>query len=537
MPCLIQRILTFKEAVSFPTVRIIGLDGVDKTGLYKYAWSVDGACWTAWVDYGTYRQIAKNLEGDFYLRVLVNDSIGEVYINEHLTQCYSLCLLGHTFEDLACENPNLFDPYANLDCALLLQQQLADSVVCMLGIPVYYFRVEPDQSSKDWTFKEYVLHNVVACKQIKLMITDGQLPSSNPKLSELDFDWETDWETEVSKTQFARAFGDNVFPKARDFLYIPMMRRMWEVNAAYDERNEGLLWRSTTWKLSLVKYNESTNTDTGEFEEIIDNLLTQYSESFETNENIEQDRQSGSAQISAPRFAATNLYNLFMEDAVRKAYTRNDVSILDKIYCHHNTIVARNLYKFRNENGCVTYQKGLCGDSGMIGFILETAGHLNGDTHKDIANFGPIHFEVGYTDKQFTVGVEELVANLEPFSTYLVIYRWDRNTFTKELSIYKHVHRTDFPIYKLKPEQFWFDLENPVAELVGPYNNDYILDSEQSCQIHGWPVQMTNVRIYNRPVDHDEAIRESLKYTTTDERCVMADLARPINSGRGFEVR
>ena len=32
-----------------------------------------------------------------------------------------------------------------------------------------------------------------------------------------------------------------------------MMNRMWDVNAAYDEKNEGLMWRSTTWKLQLVK--------------------------------------------------------------------------------------------------------------------------------------------------------------------------------------------------------------------------------------------------------------------------------------------
>jgi hypothetical protein len=48
---------------------------------------------------------------------------------------------------------------------------------------------------------------------------------------------------------------------------------------------------------------------------------------------------------------------------------------------------------------------------------------------------------------------------------------------------------------------------------------------------------VTNIKLYNRTLDHDEAIKESLKYTTTDERCVFADLARPLNSGRGFAVR
>ena len=42
-----------------------------------------------------------------------------------------------------------------------------------------------------------------------------------------------------------------------------MMKRMWEVNSAYDEKNTGLMWRSTTWKLQLVKYNDINISETG----------------------------------------------------------------------------------------------------------------------------------------------------------------------------------------------------------------------------------------------------------------------------------
>ena len=143
----------------------------------------------------------------------------------------------------------------------------------MLGIPIYYIKVAPDLDTADYTFKEYALHNVESIKQIKLMIPDGEMPSSNPKLTEFDFDWETDWEVEISKTQFAAAFGDEAFPKQRDFIYIPMMKRMWEVNSAYDEKKDGLMWRSTTWKLALVKYNESTNVSTNEWGDVIDGWL------------------------------------------------------------------------------------------------------------------------------------------------------------------------------------------------------------------------------------------------------------------------
>ena len=82
-----------------------------------------------------------------------------------------------------------------------------------------------------------------------------------------------------------------------------------------------------------------------------------------------------------------------------------------------------------------------------------------------------------------------------------------------------------------------FDFENPVAELTGSYNNDYIIKSEQPCQIHPWPLQVTNVKLYNTYLDRSDAIKESIKYTTTNERCIFADLARPINAGHGYTIR
>ena len=93
----------------------------------------------------------------------------------------------------------------------------------------------------DYTFKEYLLHNVVDMKHLKLVCQDGTMPSSKPQMTEFDFDWETDWEVEISKTAFAKAFGDKAFPKQRDIIWIPLMGRMWEVNSAYKEKNEAYM--------------------------------------------------------------------------------------------------------------------------------------------------------------------------------------------------------------------------------------------------------------------------------------------------------
>ena len=538
MSCGIQRIIKLNNAISACDIIVFDADNNDVTLKCSYSWSTDGVCWTGWTNYQNYIRISKMLETDFYIRILISTSLGKLIIDNCHTTDYSICIdSSQTFIQDFCGESNLFRPYDNLDCALQLQQQLADSVVCMFGIPIYYFRCDPKPETADYTFKEYVLHNVVAVKQLKLMIKDGAMPSSNPKLTEFDFDWETDWETELSKTQFATAFGDNAIPKYGDFIYIPMMQRMWDVNAAYDEKNEGLMWRSTTWKLQLVKYSESTAYDENEFTGIIDSLIPNtYENTFGQYESIEQERISQSPQVSAPMFAATNLYDIFMEDAIRKQYTKNDVTVIDKQYSHRANVVARNMYRFKNENGCVTYQKGICGDDGTLMFIIETPGSFSEILKRDIIQFGNLRVSLSYSNA-FTLEFNDLRAKLEPFKSYMCIIKWNKTNFTISMEVYNYTHRNDIPIYKLRPEMYWFDFENPIYSDTSNYNLDLSTSESMQCQVHGYPIQMTNIKYYNAYLNNEEALTEAIKYTTNHINCVFNDVSRHINSGHGYAVK
>ena len=539
MSCKLKRIIQLKEAIISSNINIFDNNDIDITNICSYSWSVDGICWSGWTTYDNYLKITNRLESDFYLRILITTGLSKIFINGCPITNYSICIdSSNVFLNNLCAETNLFQPYNNLDCALQLQQQLSDSVVCMFGIPIYYFKVAPNKKTGDFTFKEYVLHNVVDVKQIKLMIKDGQMPSSNPKLTEFDFDWETDWETEVSKTQFAAAFGDNAIPMYGDFLYIPMMQRMWDVNAAYDEKNEGLMWRSNTWKLQLVKYSDSTNVLENEFNDIIDSLIPKtYENTFGIFERQEQEKETSIAQISAPMFAATNLYDIFMEDAIRKQYTKNDVVIIDKQYSHRANVVARNMYRFKNENGCITYQKGICGDEGTLMFIFETPGSLDNSIERDIIQFGNLHVKLSFIDNKYSISCGDLKSNLETFKSYMCVIKWNRGNFVLSMDIYNYTHRTDIPIYKLRPEMYWFDFENPLYSEIVDYNMDLTSDHPLNCQIHSYPVQLTNIKYYNKYLDSEETFVEAIKYTTNHESCVFNDISRHINSGHGYAVK
>lgn len=529
--CPIRRIITFKEAVVYGPVRVVDESKIDITTTCRWSWSTDGVCWTSWVPYDQYCKIATTLDTDYFLRILIDRGLGGVYYNGQLTPCYSICFeQSNVFLKEFCEDVNLFQPYQGLDCALLLQQQMADSIVCMFGIPIYYLRTAPDPESVDYTFKEWTLHNVMDVKQIKLMIQEGQMPSSNPRLTDFDFDWDIDWETELSKSQFAKAFGDNAFPKQRDLIYIPLMKRLWEVNSAYDEKQDGLLWRPTTWKLSLVKYNDKTNVDKGDFEDLIDTWMIN-----RNNNDIEQnERESG--LIHSPRFAATNLYNIFTEDAVRKQYTQGCMTVQDKLYCHHNNVTARNIYRFNAEEACVIYQNKICGDSGWLSFILETPVGINKNLDKEIIEFGELKIKImSDNDGSMTLVWDGMSAPLNPSSVYMVIIKWDNKNKTEDMMVYPYTHPADKPIYLLRPDMYWWDFENPTTELTKEYNND--LSREGECLICGWPVALTNIKYYRGQMPTQDILKECIKYTTNHKQCIINDLARPINDGYGYSVK
>lgn len=500
-----------------------------------FAWSTDTVCWTNWVTYEKYCEITKSLESDFYLRILISGLFSKILIDNVVTNCYSICLYNRNpFLIDLCSN-NLIDFYANLDCALLMQEQLANGIICMLGIPAYYIRVLPDKDTQDITFKEYVLHNIDSIKNIKLMCQDGALPSSKPQMTEFDFDWENDWEVEMGKREFANAFGDTAFPKQRDMVYVPLFKRMYEVNAAYDEKNEGLMWRAVTWKLGLVKWTEKSNVDQGDFQEIIDCwAVNQYEDMFLEPERKEQERDSGTTQITAPEFAATNLYNIFMTDAIRYSMTneeRNNIGI--EQLNHGNNIVARNYYNFQSQASQVLYQKKWCGKNGTVMLCLSLKEPIS--PRKPLFAAGGVVLWTEGTTLKFGNLVQELELN----TIYAVMLTWSRDTNTMQMNVYKHdvmPNRQSVPVYSRRPDMYQFDFEHGNNQTALYINTLDVREEEKIWLVPGG-FKVYGCRMYNRAMDEDEMLSEFVRYVTKDDTLIFNDCARPTEGDHGYSVR
>ena len=256
--CAPKQIITFNIPINFNQLSSIKIiDDCDKEYILddlSYAYSVDNICWSCYISYSDILRNVVDIKSDFYLRIKIGGPIKFIQIDNSLYTDYST-QLDSAFNFTYCDSStNMYNPYANMSCAMDLNRQMSDLVCCMFGIPIIYFKLNPSENSKDITFKEYTLMNVEAPKNIKLIVADGQMPSSKPEFSDFGFDFSTDWETEIGKTMFATAFGNTAQPMEGDFIWVPMMKRMWQVTGAYEEKKDALMWNATTFKVSLAKY-------------------------------------------------------------------------------------------------------------------------------------------------------------------------------------------------------------------------------------------------------------------------------------------
>lgn len=568
---------------------------------FTVSYSTDGISFSNPISYSSdttsnYYRIMNYLESDVYLRLYFEISMApEVY--ESRTPSFSVInidgieyqgggidfnvILTSSLNNQLQWNASCIDPYANLDCAILLQQQLSDQVICMLGIPIYYFRVDPIESSRDIVFKEYTMHNVVSVKQIKLMLQDGVLPSSNHKLTEFDFDWEIDWEVEISKTQFYTAFGDSAFPKANDFIYVPMMKRMWTVNSAYDERADMLMWRSTTFKLALVKYSDSYNVVNPEGFDI-DNFLSDmkvYNPELPEFDLDIANKKSGYSQIKAPgNKPDSNNLTLYKTDALRYSIDRN-IKIETEIVCNSNNIIARNYYglpKLGNNNlpGITgekntpsiiykpinfSYKKG---DKLVLSVLLLIYREGPNSVNSPLLDFGigigEITQEPGLSLSIFdntegdagtySIGNHLVYAdNLQYGVHYIVEYIIDKFTGNRlELNIYQQLYPNNRPLYTIRPEHKYFEkCTQPGTSITVPYNPDLDILFENKNGIVMQPVLYipdNKLRVYKMALFCGKGNSNTSdflnKYTTDSGECMLNDLSRPITTSEvGFNIR
>jgi len=102
------------------------------------------------------------------------------------------------------------------------------------------------------------------------MVKDNVFPENTPKYADYGIGFQLPFEIEVDHKYFQSIFGVSSEPRKRDFLYFPLLNRMYEIQGSFLHR--GFMMAPTYWKIQLKKYNPN-----------IDMLLTDDTRSFLDN--------------------------------------------------------------------------------------------------------------------------------------------------------------------------------------------------------------------------------------------------------------
>lgn len=503
----------------------------------KFSYSLDNLTWSCDMSYEEALTNTIELNQDFFVRFKLKGILGKIEIDGEQILDYSTSIAG-CFEFNIGEDStstNTFNPYANMENAIGLNQQLAETVSQIVGIPVYYIKLNPNKGSKDITFKEYALMNVEAIKQVKIVIQDNEMPSSKPEFNEFGLDWQTDWEVEVTKGSFATAFGNNAQPMEGDLVYIPMMKRMWMVNEAYEEKKDGFMWIATTFKLALVKYQEKDSVDLGDAQEFVDSIVkTKYEDLFGEDDNNTQD--SGEASLDAPKYAANKVYNVFYSDATRKYVTCDTLDIRQNNLYFRGTLISDSKYDFlvQEPKSKIVYQKKYCGDNLSMSFLIcpELSGY---EFENDLISIGHIKVKIkqNISDCELSLNVNENIKlSLSAHTWFFVVIKWNKALNSVDAHAYRYKYNENIPIYMLGNQNYYFDMDNPISECQSKFNEEMIIYEKSDIEIGNFIGAITNFKLFDL---YNDNISELLQMYPTHQHLMINDTARKIVDAPGVK--
>ena len=266
------------------------------------------------------------------------------------TDCTDPYLAGCTNVVIDCTDP-VYDPYS-LSKPTAIYSELSELGAKMWGHDTQYFRVEPDQRSRDVVLMEYSLYNVKEQGNLKIMVPDNEMPTREFQYDIFGMGFE-DFEIHITKGQMEAAFGAGIHPRPRDYMYIPIMNRMYEVSSVSlaDEFNQTM----TYWRVMLRKYEERTSSIVEEgspIEQQLDDLYTGVEEVFGAEQKDEYEKTTKSTQYQT----------IFSEvgDGVRDRI-HNTLTISDKELRNKWTILSKNHYDLESVKDlgieCLLYKK------------------------------------------------------------------------------------------------------------------------------------------------------------------------------------
>lgn len=336
----------------------------------EFRYSVDGFSFTDFIDISQLTQTNFNknlpvflnfrltqvgegeLEFDTDKMTLQTDQTDNFCLGNSVSCCDANSIVqGLVFNNCGCNDG--FNPY-NLGNISLLYEQLCNTISGMFGVCIGYYRVDPDQKSRDVILKEYSLYNVVQYDTVKILIPDNQLPSRAIQYHFLQLDFAAQFEVHIVKSSFEQVFGIGARPMQHDYLYFEQyMNRMYEVDAV--AQPDDVLFGSAYWRVSLVPYQKRTAVGYDGTEDLkvqTEDIVTSIEDVFKEEREVEYDdtrkpNQYKTIGTLSDDYVRSYIHKLLKIEPVQ---VHNGYTVIAK-YCYDLTSIPMNDLAVKYRNG------------------------------------------------------------------------------------------------------------------------------------------------------------------------------------------
>lgn len=152
-----------------------------------------------------------------------------------------------------------YNPY-DLSEAERMNKEQSYQINQIMGHEVEYVKVTPNNSKgKDVVLREWNLFNVKSTniKCLKVIVPDNNFTDSKFSFNPWGVTYPDFFEVHIDIRYFNEIYGNNVNPEEFDFLYIPIVNRMYEVSSVFTQRGVNMV--PIYWSLTLNKYEKRNN--------------------------------------------------------------------------------------------------------------------------------------------------------------------------------------------------------------------------------------------------------------------------------------
>ena len=228
----------------------------------------------------------------------------------------------------------------------------------MYGFTVIWFHTSPKATNH--TLVNHFLKDVVSIKRININLPNNEIPQDRSVYTEWDIQLEGEFVTNVVDSLFKQAFGETEIPLQKDFMFFPLMNKMYRVSSV--QPKNGFMGKVGWWEVFFTKFEDDASIDYN-FEELtnipfLEDITENSFYDYNFEKEINEEQQTVTESYSNKAIDSTHYVDVKESEYFREFYD----SRVDIVSVNPDTnafpVSMYNFSKVENRTIALTYQIG-----------------------------------------------------------------------------------------------------------------------------------------------------------------------------------